>query len=86
MTSAPARPTPRTQLAGVETADTQREREGKLQAADRGTAPPGRAMFRLRYGELLYSFIIILSSSYHPSCHLSNLVATGVLVIFYLYI
>ena len=46
MTSAPALSTSCTQLAGVETADTQRQREGKLQTADRSATPPDRAMFR----------------------------------------
>ena len=41
MTGATARPASSTQLAGVETADSQGQREGKLQTADPGTTPPG---------------------------------------------
>ena len=43
MTGSPARPAPRTELAGVETADRQGHREGQRQPADRGTARPGGA-------------------------------------------
>ena len=42
MTSSPALPTPGTQLAGVETAETQGHRERQREAADRSTAPPVR--------------------------------------------
>ena len=45
MTSSPALPTPGTQLAGVETAETQGYRERQREAADCRTAPPVREVW-----------------------------------------